>query len=444
MAIREESVRKVDLPRKLTLFDSTCLVLGIIVGAGIFQVAPDVARGAGSWLGVAVIWILGGIFSLCGALGYAELASAYPKVGGDYVYLTRAYGRWAGFLFGWIQLAVVRPGDIVLMAFIFATYANALHDPPSIAGLVLDQRAYAIAVVVVLTAVNVLGVRAGKSIQNVLTVVKVLGVLGVVGVAVAARNVNIVPTQADPLPMSVALILVLFTYGGWNEVAYVAAEIKRPRHNIVRVMVWGLATVAVLYLLINTAFLHALGYHGLAGSEAVASDVTDSVFPGIGRRLISALICICALGAVNGLIFAGARISYAVGCDHAMFRVLGRWNQKTGTPVRSLLLQAFIAIVLIMALGSFVDTILYTAPAVYAFYLATSLAILVLRRKEPHVARPYRVTGYPATTLLFMAVCAFLIYSAVMYKPLPALLSFALILTGLPIYYLSIKLFPAN
>ena len=199
--------------------------------------------------------------------------------------------------------------------------------------------------------------------------------------------------------------------------AYVAAEVKNPRRNIVRALVTGTAAVITLYLLVNGAFLYTLGYSGLAASKAVASDSIATVFPVVGSRLISALMCISALGAVNGLIFTGARISYAMGEDHRMFKALGRWDPRTGTPVSALAVQGLIALGLILAFGGYLDAILYTAAAVYAFYLGTSLSVIVLRFKEPGVERPYRVTGYPLTPLIFSGVCGLLIYSLDQLRP---------------------------
>jgi amino acid transporter len=424
--------------RKLSLFDSTCLIVGIILGAGIYQTAPDVARGAACWWGVGAVWIAGGLLSLCGAIGYAELATAYPREGGDYVYLSRAFGPWAGFLFGWVQLAIVRPGDIAIMAFAFATYGSAIFDPLADPGLPYTRQLYAIGAVVVLTMVNILGVRKGTWTQNVLTTAKVLGLLAIVGVAIVApKSPAAITTPFDPLPASVAMILVLFTFGGWNEMAYVAAEVKNPERNIVRALVLGTTAVTLLYLLANGAFLHTLGYTGMATSEAVAASAISVVFPETGGAIISALVCISALGAVNGLIFTGARISYAVGAEHRAFKPLGKWHPRTGTPIWALVLQAAVTVTLIAVLGSFLDTILYTAAAVYSFYLATSLAVIVLRFKEPQVKRPYRVTGYPFTTVIFCATCAFLIYSAVTYRPWIAAASGFLLALGLPVYWLT-------
>lgn len=421
----ESPSRNDSAPAKaLTLFDSTCLIVGIIVGAGIYQTAPGVACGAGSAWGVIAIWLCGGVLSLCGALGYAELATAYPREGGDYVYLGRAYGRWAGFLFGWAQLSVVRPGDIAVMAFVFGTYARSLFGG--------SELLFAVGAVVVLTLINALGVREGKWTQNLLTVVKVLGLLAIVAVAFTGTPAPAVREPAGSLPVSLAMILVLFTFGGWNEMAYVAAEVKDSRRNIVRALVIGTAAVTVVYLLVNAALLYSLGYAGLTRSSAV----TD-IFPKVGARLISALICVSALGALNGLIFAGARISYAMGAEHRVFDWLGRWEPRTGTPARALLVQGGVAVALILALGSFLNAILYTAATVYSFYLATTLAVIVLRRKEPQVERPYRVTGYPLTPLVFSAVCAFLIYSAIVYKPRVAAICCLLWPVGLLLYWWS-------
>jgi len=445
--------------RQLNLFDSTCIIVGIIVGAGIYRTAPNVAAGAGSAGGVLLFWAVGGLLSLFGAFAYAELASAYPRQGGDYVYLTRAYGRPAGFMFGWTQLAVVRPGDIAGMAFIFAIYAQSVYNPlagvlPAAPGeLPLEEfsletfferlvtpdvlRIYAVGAVLVLTLINVWGVRQGKWTQNLLTVVKILGLLAIVAVAFVAPRGEPIMLPATSFPPEIALIFVLFTFGGWNEMAYVAAEVKNPGRNIVRALVLGTLAVTALYLLVNWAFIYALGYNGLRSSDAVAVHVVQKAFPHIGFRLVGALVCISALGAVNGLIFTGARISYAVGAEHRAFRGLGRWDPKRETPARALLLQGALAILLIVVLSSFVDAIIYTAAAVYLFYLATNLAVIVLRFKEPNAERPYRVTGYPVTTLVFSAVCGFLIYGAFNYKPLISSIALGIILLGLPIYWLT-------
>jgi len=447
--------------RQLSLFDSTCIIVGIIIGAGIYAMAPQVAKGgaaigdwlnenlpalgleASRWLGVLSLWLLGGLISRCGALGYAELATAWPMEGGDYVYLSRAYGRWAGFLFAWIQLTIVRPGDIAVMAFAFAIYAQKVWNPLARVGVpeAYTPQIYAAAAVVVLTAINIVGVRQGKWTQNLLTSVKVIGLALIVAAAVFAAPGAERPESFEALPVSLALVLVLFTYGGWNEMAYVAAEVKNPRKNITRALVLGTVAVMGLYILVNGAFLYSLGYEPTAGADAVAAQVVGKVLPRTGAALVSALVCISALGAVNGLIFTGARITYAMGTEHRLFGALGRWHGRTGTPLPALLAQGVIALVMIVALGGLVETLLYAAPAVYLFYLGTTLSVLVLRFKEPGVERPYRMTLFPVPVILFAGVCGYLIYSCIQYaratRPGSLIVLGVTLLVGLLLYVLS-------
>ena len=420
--------------RELSLFDSTSLIVGIILGAGIYEMAPAIAHSAGSAWGFLGLWAAGGLLSLCGALGYAELAAAWPRQGGDYVYLGRAYGSWAGFLFGWVQLAVVRPGDIAVMAFIFATYAGRLWDPLPGEGFFNTRIVYAAGAVLLLTAINLLGVRQGKGTQNLLTAVKILGLLAVVAAALAAPAPGPAAPTGTPVPLEVALVFVLFCFGGWNEMAYVAAEVRRPARNILRALVIGTVAVTALYLLAAGSFLLALGYPGVAASEAVAADTVGVLLPRVGAKLVAALICLSALGAVNGLIFAGARISYALGTDHRLFRFLGGWSARGSAPVPALLVQAALALLLVVGLREVVPALIYVAAPVYTFYLATTLAVMVLRKREPAAPRPYRVTGYPLPPLLFAGTCAFLIYKSVAYKPAVAAAALGLLLLGLPLH----------
>lgn len=464
--------------RQLTLFDSTCIIVGIIIGAGVYQTAPSIACGVNTglkqwgetmdslaqwaaqypswlgwlaelaqrvqhidpWIGVCGIWIVGGLLSLCGAMAYAELATAYPRAGGDYVYLTKAYGPWAGFMFGWLQLLVVRPADIVTMAFAFATFGVRLWNPLEEFFTPANvQKLYAGSAVVLFTLLNIIGVSEGKWAQNVLTVAKALGILAIVVVAFTAPQQAgpAEPVELIPLPLTVALILVLFAYGGWNEMAYVAAEVKNPDRNIVRALLLGTGSVVLLYVLLNAAFMYALGFTGLASSKAVAADAIAGTFPNVGERLISALVCISALGAVNGLILTGARISYAVGADHRLFRFVGKWNQRTGTPLRALVLQGAIALALIILLGSFIEAVIYAAATVYLFYLATSWSVIVLRVHQPQVPRAYRLPAYPVPILVFAGVCLFLMQGAINYRPLLSFVALGIAFLGLPVYWLT-------
>jgi len=430
------------VPRKeLTLFDSICIIVGIIIGAGIYEITPTVASCMGGWAGILGIWLAGGLLALTGAICYAELATAYPNEGGDYVYQTRAYGSWVGYLFGWSQLAIIRPGDIALMAFVFARYAATIYSP-------FENMVpiYATLAVVILTFINIIGVKQGKWTQNLLTVIKSVGILAIVAAGFFASTPQIAPAETSgitPDSFKLALILVLFAFGGWNEMAYVAAEVKHPKYNIVRSLVIGTVIVIGLYMLINGAFLHALGQAGMSSSSAIAVDTFSAVAPGMAAKLISIIICISALGAVNGLIFTGSRISYALGSEHRSFRFLGTWSERFGTPVMSLIVQACISLAILLVAGSFIDTILYAAPVVWLFFLGTGISVFVLRRKEPNIERPYRISGFPLTALIFCAACVFMFYSSFTYalaiKPIGLLVVVCLLVAGVVVYWFTEK-----
>ncbi|OPZ08649.1 MAG: Serine/threonine exchanger SteT [candidate division BRC1 bacterium ADurb.BinA364] len=402
--------------RQLTLFDSTSIIVGIIIGAGIYQMTPGIAGAMGGPAGMMAIWLAGGAMALVGALCYAELATAYPREGGDYIYQTRALGAPVGFLFGWSQMAIVRPGDIALMAFAFAMYAQHIFSPG------ISMPVYAAAAVVALTLINLAGIRFGKWTQNILTMVKIAGLLGIVAAGIMAPDHGAASAPVASMEgmsrfdgMKLALILTLFVYGGWNEMGYIAAEVKNPNRNIARALTLGVVSVTALYLLVNGAFLLALGYSGVASSNAVAVDAMAASFPRIAGKAIAILICISALGAANGLIFTGARISYALGTDHGAFRRLGRWNERMGGPMGALIIQGAISLAIIAIFQNYIDTIIYTAPVIWLFFLLTSVSFFVLRIRERGTPRPFRTPLFPLIPALFIAMCVFMLYSSVTY-----------------------------
>lgn len=421
--------------RQLSVFDSVCIIVGIIVGAGIYETVPTVAASMGGGVGAVAIWLAGGLLALCGAFCYAELATTYPQQGGDFIYLGKAYGGWAGFLFGWSQLMIIRPGDIALMAFIFARYAQKLYPLES-------QLTYVVISIASLTVINILGVRQGKWTQNILTVLKIAGLTAIIAAGLFG------PTAAPKTTgegfdggIKLALILVLFTFGGWHEMVYVAAEVKDAKRNIARAIVGGTLLVTGLYVLVNFAFLRVLGYAGMAGSEAIAVDALSALLPEAAGRAISVLICISTLGVINGQIFTGARISYAMGQKHRFFGALGKWNQACGTPIWALLAQGGISIAIVIAAGSFIDAILYTASVAWLFFLATGLSVFILRRKEPDTPRPYKASGFPVPPVIYCACCLFMIYSSVSYALDNAksglIISWCVLLAGLIVYWLT-------
>ncbi|MFW6125024.1 MAG: APC family permease [Pirellulales bacterium] len=424
--------------RQLTLLDSTSIIVGVIIGAGIYESSPLIAANVTSASWLLGVWLVGGLISLIGALCYAELATAYPHAGGDYVYLTRALGRSPGFLFAWAHLWVDAPGSTGALAFVFARYANQLWPIETGAGEAAALTIYAAAAVAVLSTINILGVREGKWTQNALTGVKVLGLAAVIVVGLlysvedsgtqteASLDQRAAATEPQAKPIApapslgLALILVLFTYGGWKEMAYVAAEVRRPRKNILRALVLGTVSVTAIYLLFNLSLLGALGLGGMARSDAVAADVLSLAAGERGARLISLLICVSALGAMNGQIFAGARVYYAMGREHRLWHWLGRWHPRLGTPAAALALQGLITLGLVFAFGlltsgGFQSMVEYTAPIYWMFFVLVGISLFVLRRREPDRPRPYRVWLYPITPLVFLASGLLLLYASLDY-----------------------------
>lgn len=429
--------------RQLTLFDTTNIIVGIIIGSSIYESTPLIASGATSPAWLVGLWVAGGVLSLIGALCYAELATAYPASGGDYVYLTRSFGRPLGFLFAWSQLWVVRPGSIGAMAYVFARYANQLVPLGKGAWPLM---VYAVASIAALTAINIVGVPLGKRTQNVLTVAKVLGLAAVFVVGMIFTSGAPAPAAAAAAAKTPALsdfylpmILILYAFGGWNEMAYVAAEVRQPDKNIFRSLVLGTVATTAIYVLVTLAFLHALGLAGVQRAEAVAADVLAIPLGEWGRRLISLLICVSALGAINGLIFTGARIYYAMGQDHRLYAWLGRWNPRLGTPVNSLVVQALITLPLVVGFGltqdGFSSLVNFTTPVFWIFFLLVGISLFVLRAREPQVARPYRVPLYPVVPLLFCASSLFMVYAsiswAVSQRSYDALWSIGLLAAGM-------------
>jgi len=437
--------------RQLTLFDSTCIIVGIIIGAGIYESSPLIAQnvaGVGWLIGV---WLLGGVLSFIGALCYAELATAYPRSGGDYVYLTRGFGRPAGFLFAWSQLWIVRPGSIGAMAYVFGRYANELWPLETSGGEAVDLMVYAVASVVILSAINIVGVREGKWTQNLLTTAKVLGLAAicVVGFCFAAPAATPPPaakaagaTSFDLSQFGLAMIFVLFTYGGWNEMAYVGAEVRNPRKNILRALTLGTVAVAVIYVAVTSAFVHALGFEG-ARRFGVATEVLRLGLGDWAGRAISVLICVSALGAINGNIFTGARIYYAMGTEHRLYAWVGRWNRRLGTPVASLLIQAAITLALVVSFGltanGFQGMVLFTTPVFWAFLVLVGFSLFVLRYREPGTERPYRVPGYPLTPIIFCLSSAYMVYASLSYaienRSWEAIWSIAILLVGVALCF---------
>ncbi|MBN1852986.1 MAG: amino acid permease [Pirellulales bacterium] len=449
---------------RLGAWDAASIIIGIVVGTAIFKSPPSVFQNsAGPWQAM-LVWILGGLLSLIGALCYAELATTYPRSGGDYEYLGRAYGRWLGFLFGWAQLAVILTGSIGAMAYAFADYGQRLWTLPDAAIVWL-----AAAAVVGLSLTNLAGIVAGKWMQNVLTTAKVLGLLLVVlaGWLGSSSATSVSETAHSPIGpggFGLAMVFVLYAFGGWNDAAFVAAEVRDRRRNLPKALFLGLFGITLIYLLVNAAYLRVLGFEGARQSATPASDVLESVLGNWGSKSISLLVMISALGAINGMTLTGSRIYVSLGKDHRLFAWLGQWNQRLSAPVGALVAQGLVALLLIFAVGTesghlamnrlaaalnlkplpgredfggFETLVAGTAPVFWSFFLLTGISVFILRYRDPDRPRPFTMPLYPLPPILFCATCIYMLYSSVTYAGSLALLGGVPLAIGVPLYILS-------
>lgn len=402
----------------LGLAEVVALVLGIVIGAGIFRSPGVVAASSGGSTGVILVWLVGGVVSLAGAMCYAELAAAYPHAGGDYHFLRRAYGQGTAFLFAWARLTVIPTGSVALLAFVFGDYVAGALGAPGASGLA------AAGLVVALVALNASGLRLAARAQTALTAVVVLGLAAVIAIglalpAAAPGDPAIAGGGAAPPAAGLALVFVLFAYGGWNEAAYVSAELRGGGRAIATALVLSLSVVTGLYVLANVAYLNALGFDGLRESETVAADLLGRAAGPAGVAAVATVVAIAAITSANATLLLGSRLCWAFGRDHAGFSALGRWNARARTPVTAVLAQGTMALALvgfgIASRHGFETMVAYTAPVFWLFFMLTGAAVLVLRRRDPSAPRPFRVPLYPFTPALFCAACAYLLWSSLAY-----------------------------
>ncbi|MES1023943.1 amino acid permease [Gloeocapsa sp. BRSZ] len=421
----------------LLVWDAVALIVGVVIGAGIFETPSLVAGNASNSTMVMLTWLLGGGVSIVGALCYAELATTYPHPGGNYYYLQRAFGNSIAFLFAWARLAVIQTGSIVLLAFVFGDYASQLWRLGTYSASI-----YAAVAIALLTGLNILGVRLGKWTQNWLAAAQVLGLLVLIffGLALAtpaATATATAPTATSSGNFGLAMVFVLLTYGGWNEAAFISAELHNVQKNMLRSLLWSIGIITTIYLLVNIAFLRGLGLAGMAESEALAAQLMRQAVGESGAIFISLLVVVTTLCSTNATIFTGARTNYALGRDFSLFRFLGQWKTQGSTPAAALLVQGAIAILLVL-LGTitrngFETMVDYTAPVFWFFFLLTGVSLFVLRRRDREIVRPFRVPLYPFVPLLFCVFCAYMLQSSLAYTGVGALVGVAVLLAGVPL-----------
>ena len=444
------------IPPRLGLWDAVSIIVGIVVGTAIFRTPAIVFTNAGGPWTALGLWLLGGALAWCGAVCYAELATTYPRDGGDYVYLTRAFGPWCGFLFGWAQLTTVLSGNIAIMAYAFADYGVRLWPAWKDHAIWLT-----VAPVVALSVLNAIGMSAGKVTQNVLTSAKVIGLGGLVlaglWVGSAKPQADTATNNGSTASIGLSLVFVLYAYGGWAHAAYVAAEVRDQRRNLPRALILGVAGISIIYLAVNATYLAALGYDTARHTATPATDVMELAIGAWGGRAISLLVMISALGAINGMILTGTRVYATWGADYPALAWLGAWNRRRAAPEGAIVAQATIAVLLIVLvgtaagrnlfdtalrrvgltglpwddyLGGFETLVAGSAPVFWALCLLTGVAVYVLRAKDRIIERPFRAPLFPLPALLFCATCMFMLWASVSYAQWLTLLGFVPLVFG--------------
>ena len=443
----------VELRRDLGLWTAVALVIGTVIGSGIFLVPRTMVQRVGSPSMVFVVWIFGGLLSLCGALSYAELAAAMPEAGGEYVYLREAYGPLWAFLYGWTQMWVAKSGSIATLGtgfFLYVTnffpgldgifYTVPLPIGPHFAPLELRYgQLLAIALILFLAVVNYFGVKLGGQVQVTVTIVKVLLIAFIIVAGLGFGKPPAAEAAATLHPLTIAgffaaLVAALWAYDGWNNVTMVASEIRNPQRSLPLALIGGTVTVICIYLLANAAYFHVLSAPQVGASQRVAADMMRRVTGGWGANAVSIAAMISIFAALNGSILTGSRVPYAMARDHRFFQAAADVNASYHTPGVSILaLSAWSALVVLS--GRYEQLFTYVIFASWILYGMTTAAVIVLRWKRPDLPRPYKTLGYPVLPVLFVLVAILLVLSTLFDSPRESLLGLLLILLGLPFYF---------
>jgi APA family basic amino acid/polyamine antiporter len=477
---KSEGVGAPHFVQGMGLFSATAIVMGSMIGSGIFIVSADMSRTLGSPALLIAAWLVTAVMTIIGALSYGELAAMMPKAGGQYVYLRESLGPIWGFLYGWTLFLVIQTGTIAAVGVAFGKFLGVffpsvsqsrwiLHIGSGNVGLNTANLA-AIAVITLLTFTNTRGVQLGAAIQNVFTSAKVIALLGIVAVGLVAKNAAAIAMNFGAgwqqfwvgaglhashkidigtffglgggsavvgvfTVVAVVQVGSLFSSDAWNNVTFTAGEITNPKRNLPLSLAMGTGVVLLLYILCNFVYLSVLPMAAIqnAPQDRVATAVMEAAFGGVGAKLMAAAILISTFGCVNGMLLAGARVYYAMSRDGLFFQSAGRLNEKTSTPVNSLWMQWGWTCLLCLS-GSYGQLLDYVIFAVLVFYVLTIVGLFVLRRTQPDAVRPYKAFGYPVLPALYIVMAVWICGVLLRYKPQYTWPGLILVLLGLPVY----------
>lgn len=457
----------------LRLLDATTLVIGTMIGSGIFIVSADIARIVKSPGLMLIVWLISGVLTVIAALSYAELAAAMPKAGGQYVFLREAFGHLPAFLYGWTFFLVISTGITAAVSVAFAKFLGVFWPAISTTNILLNlgfvtvstQQAVAMCVIALLTYANCRGVREGATIQNIFTFLKTLAVIGLVILGLTiGRNPEIasanftnlfsgMPTGFDiATAIGAAMVGSLFALDAWAYVCFAAAEVENPSKNLPRALLFGTGTVSLLYIIVNIAYMNVLPMFGtadgadimargiqFASEDRVATAVAQTILGGTGLFAIAGAIMISTFGCVNGNILMGSRMFYAMAKDGLFFKAVSKINPKTHVPVTALIVGAIWSCGLTLS-GSYGQLLDYVIFATLIFYILTIIGLFILRKKQPDLPRPYKAWGYPWLPIIYIIAATLVSVDLLIYKPAYTWPGLIIVLAGVPVYYLR-KLF---
>lgn len=423
-------------------WDSMAIIVGIVIGVGIFRVPAEVAKCLTSPHLIILVWLIGGLICLLGALCYAELSSSFPETGGNYVYLRESYGPLAGFLFGWTELLVIRTGSIAAVSYVFGEYSQSFLCTGG-----ETIKLLAISIVVALSFVNIVGLHHGRVVQNISTIGKLLALILIIMLVFISKQGNInnfysntILENTGILPLfGLALIPVLWTYGGWHENTFVTGETKDAKRSVPFALISGILIITSIYIAMNLGYIYLIPVKEQVNSNLIASDIMQILYGQNGRKLLQLLVILSCIGCINAMIITGSRVTYALAKDNPIFGYIGNIHGKYATPSRAIIINAMWSIVLIMW-GNFNRLLFFTGAAVWLFFSLVVGGLFILRYKFPRIERPYKVVGYPIIPAVFILICIVLFINTILFFPIESLIGLCLMISGIPLFIISQRL----
>ncbi len=424
------------LAKELTLYGLIMVAIGSCIGSGIFVTPSEIARLIPSPVLILLVWALGGLIALTGALTFGELGALFPKAGGIYVYLKEAYGGWLGFLYGWAYLIIITSGSIAVLSLAFSYYLS-YFIPMSETWKI----ATSIIAIVILTTLNVFRAKFGEIFSNIFTGLKIVGILIIICVGFIYGNTDFSFTKLSLSPESgatisgfgVALTGVLFSYGGWQHASFLAGETNNPSRNVPVAMITGALVVSLIYLLVNTGYMLLLPVSKIVDSQKIAAEAVSTVLTS-GGLLVAGIITISTVGTIGIYTLSAPRIYYAMASDGLFFKSIATVHPKFKTPVNAIILQSIWAILLLLFWGTVENLITYTVSVEWIFFTLAAAGIYIFRKRLKDKERPYKTFGYPITPAIFIGINIWFVLNIMINKPLHMAIGLIFLLLGVPVF----------